>query len=224
MKKTFTLFFALVASVGTMFAESGTCGDNLTWDLTNDSVLTISGTGPMTDYSYYTPWEAYNFTRIVINQGVTSIGDHAFHGCIYLTSIEIPNSVTSIGIQAFMGCRELVSIELPNSITSIGKDAFYECRNLTSVTIPNSLTCIESGTFHDCGLKSLTIGKDVTIGDCAFYNCYISEIHFNGTIKDWFDKKWNMGGLDGHWTYAYRQIHRCTLYIGNKEVTDLVVP
>ena len=104
MKKLFTLLLAVAASVGTMFAESGTCDENLTWDLT-DGVLTISGTGAMKDYGYGTsPW--YNnssITSVTIGNSVTSIGSSAFSGCSSLASVTIGNGVTEIGGRAFEG-------------------------------------------------------------------------------------------------------------------------
>ena len=158
MKKLFTLFLALATSVGTLFAASGTCGHNLTWDLT-DSVLTISGTGAMINYEmnnynnndFPAPWSSYrsSITSAVINECVTSIGEWAFDGCSKLTSIIIPNTVTSIGNGAFYGCSSLTSVKIPNSVTSIGNGAFYGCSGLTSVTIPNSVTSIGSGAFNN---------------------------------------------------------------------------
>ena len=147
-KMIFTLFLALVASVGTIFAESGTCGKNLTWDFT-DGVLTISGTGKMNDYEYIgdAPWYSSrsSITSVIINDGVTSIGDGAFADCSSLTSIEIPNNVISIGGSAFYGCKNLTSITIPNSVTSIGNYAFYDCHSLTSVTLHSNV--IASETF-----------------------------------------------------------------------------
>ena len=137
-KKLFTLLLALVTSAGSLFAESGTCGDNLTWDLT-DGVLTISGTGPMTDYTYdtYAPWYNYrsSITSVFIGDGLTSIGDYAFSDCSNMASITIPNSVTSIGDCAFYGCSGLTSVAIPNNITSIGVDAFLECENLEKMGV-----------------------------------------------------------------------------------------
>ena len=177
MKKTlFTLFLALAASVGTLFAESGTCGATLTWDLTG-GVLTISGTGAMTDYSdsNHAPWydNRSSITSVIIENGVTSIGNAAFHGCESLTSVTIPNSVTIIGERAFYGCSSLTSVTIPNSVTSIGYAAFNGCSSLTSVTIPNSVTSIGNNAFCDCSsLTSVTIPNSVTsIGAYAFWGC-----------------------------------------------------
>ncbi len=172
-KKFFTLFFALAASVGTIFAESsGTCGANLTWTLSDEGVLTISGTGAMEDFFYYygamgaepaTPWKdnLSAIKSIVIESGVTSIGNFAFMGCSNLTSVTIPNSVTSIGNYAFYRCSNLTSVTIPNSVTSIGDYAFEDCSSLTSVTIPNSVTSIGSGAFDGCSsLTSINVAND----------------------------------------------------------------
>lgn len=183
-RKLFTHFLALVASVGTMFAESGTCGaqgDNITWTL-NDGVLIISGTGETFDYgrqsdsSYkYAPW--YNIrssiTSVIISGGVTSIGSYLFHWCYNLTSIIISNTVTSIGHTAFNDCSSLTSITIPNNVTSIGEYAFQGCSSLTSITIPNGVTSIERFVFNNCtSLTSVTIPNTVTsIGDYAFQAC-----------------------------------------------------
>ena len=177
-----TLFLALAASVGTLFAQSGTCGDNLTWTLDTESgTLTISGTGAMTDYTYFgdgytnTPWYSYreSIKTVKIGSSVTSIGNYAFRDCFSLTSIPIPNSVTSIGYGAFAGCFSLTSITIPNSVTSIGYDAFQSCKSLTSITIPNSVTTIGERAFAGCfSLTSITIPASVTsIGMNAFSGC-----------------------------------------------------
>ena len=175
MKKLFTLFLALIASIGVASAQSGTCGDNLTWTL-SDSVLTISGTGAMADYTYnsYAPWHDYrsSIQSVIITDGVTSIGDYAFEFCSSLISITIPNSVTSIGEWAFNWCSSLTSpvynahcfaymptsysgvYAIPEGIKQIAGGAFERCSSLTSVTIPNSVTSIGSFAFWGC--SSLT--------------------------------------------------------------------
>ncbi len=132
---------------------SGTCGENLTWTLTSDSVLIVSGTGEMDNYySSKAPWYDYisSIKACVIENGVTSIGSSAFAECRSLTSITIPDSVTSIGDWAFNSCSSLTSITIPDSVTSIGDWAFNFCNSLTSITIPDSVTSIIDNAFGSC--------------------------------------------------------------------------
>ena len=150
--------------------------DNLTWTLDANGTLTISGTGTMKDYDYNNnPSPAYNNSnvkKIVIEDGVTSIGKSAFSDCSNLTSITIPNSVTSIGDFAFYYCTSLTTITIPDNVTSIGESAFRFCSSLTSITIPDGVTSIGNAAFSYTGLKSITIPDSVTsIGKFAFYNC-----------------------------------------------------
>ena len=157
--------------------DSGSCGENVTWTLTADGTLTISGTGAMTDYTYdsRSPWYSCrtHIKRVVMQQGVTSIGDHAFWDCSGLTSVTIPDGVTSIGDSAFSGCTALTSVTIPGSVTSIGGGAFSGCTSLTSVAIPSSVTEIGGSAFSGCsGLTSVTIPDGVTsIGGDAFSGC-----------------------------------------------------
>ena len=155
--------------------DSGTCGDNLTWTLDGDGVLTISGNGAMENWSYFdSPWyERSNIVTVIINDGVTSIGSFAFRACKNLTSVTIPHSVTSIENQAFLFCESLMNITIPNSVTSIGYGAFSDCENLISVTIPENITRISGWMFNACkNLTSVMIPENVvSINDCAFYYC-----------------------------------------------------
>ena len=151
--------------------------DNLTWTLDADGTLNISGMGAMKDYGYDSNrnpvYKNSNVKKVVIEDGVTSIGESAFFYCSSLTSITIPDSVTSIGDYAFFNCSSLTSITIPDSVTSIGESAFYGCSSLTSITIPNSVTSIGNNTFRLCkSLTIITIPDSVTsIGESAFDNC-----------------------------------------------------
>ena len=151
--------------------------DNLTWKLYEDGTLNISGTGTMKDYdSDSNPSPIYNNSdvkEVVIEDGVTSIGNKAFDSCSSLTSITIPNSVTSIKAATFYGCTSLTSITIPDGVTSIGYATFTGCSSLTSITIPDSVTSIGYATFAGCSsLTSITIPDSVTsIGESAFSNC-----------------------------------------------------
>ena len=88
--------------------------------------------------------------KIVIEDGVTSIGNWAFSDCSGLISITIPNSVASIGDWAFYYCTSLTTITIPDSVTSIGEAAFRFCSSLTSITIPDGVTSIGSSAFSYC--------------------------------------------------------------------------
>ena len=198
MKKLLLIFFAIIVCAKMTFAESGTCGTNVTWTLT-DSVLTISGSGAMTNYEsrsdqpWYSSCQAIN--KVVITQGVTSIGKYVFAYCGNITSVTIPNSVKSIGAYAFWCCSKLSKITIPNSVTSIDvvafsssglksitipnsiteikKSTFSSCSSLSSVSIPNTVTIIGQNAFGDCSnLATVTIPNSVTtIRDAAFHNC-----------------------------------------------------
>ena len=150
---------------------------NLTWKLYEDGTLNISGTGAMKDYNDDdNPSPVYqnsNVKKVVIEKGVTSIGNYAFSGCLGLKSITIPDGITSIGDHAFDSCINLRSITLPDSITSIGMWAFYNCWNVSSIIIPDGVTSIEDFTFNSCiSLTSITIPNSVTnIKSSVFHNC-----------------------------------------------------
>lgn len=101
---------------------------------------------------------------VVIPEGVTSIGDCAFDGCISLKNVSIPNSVTSIGDYAFYNCQFLESVTIPEGVTSIGEMAFYCCHSLTNLTIPENVTCIGNKAFGYCGkMESLVVLSDLKL-------------------------------------------------------------
>ena len=156
---------------------SGTCGENLTWELTCDSVLIISGTGAMTDYSNstQTPWAGTIslISRVVIDDGVNSIGDFSFAFCGNLKSLYIGKNVKSIGGHAFYSCYSLPKLSIPNSVMSIGLNSFASCDKLASVTIGDNLARIGNGAFSRCvKLANINIPNSVTeIAVSAFAGC-----------------------------------------------------
>ena len=157
-----------------VIVASGTCGGNLILKLTESGVLTISGKGAMTAspewlYSGYSG----NLLLVVVENGVTSVGDNAFSGCSNLQRVVLPGSVISIGGNAFNGCKKLTKLTLPTSLTDIGSRAFYGCESLQSVVLPDSVTSIGDYAFAWCGnLDSLHIPAKVTsIGCYVFRSC-----------------------------------------------------
>jgi hypothetical protein len=152
-----------------------------TW-LFDNGTLTIRGNGAMENYDANgSPWNIYrnSITTIIIEEGVTSVGDRAFMGnpefseYIRLASVTIPSSVTTIGYASFAYCDRLADVTLGNSIVTVGDFAFYACKKLGSIIIPNTATTIGTAAFDYCNsLASLTIGNSVTtIGEYAFMEC-----------------------------------------------------
>ena len=182
---------------------SGVCGDNLTWTY-EDGTLTISGYGPMYDYSSsYVPWY-YWLTNsmvdtMVIEEGITSFCSGAFFNYgsgidqVYYEgtlaqwcAIDFPDrfanptfNTANLYVDGQLLEGELV---VPEGITRIGDYAFSCCGDLTDVVLPDGLTELGDGAFWGCGnLASINIPQGVTrIGSNAFYQCRFTTI----TIPD----------------------------------------
>ena len=159
--------------------KSGSCGDHVKWTLTgtgSDLTLTFSGSGPMEDlWEEDIPW-ASNRTgirKVVVEDGITSVGDYVCYSLNKLTDISLPDSLTSIGEYAFENCRALQSIWIPDNVTEIGGCAFSGCSSLKSVNIPDGVTSIGDYVFNECSsLKNIKIPDGVTeILDHAFAGC-----------------------------------------------------
>ncbi len=148
--------------------------DNLTWEISDDYVLTISGTGDMSEFTGYAPWYDYRaYVRSVkVSSGVTSIASRAFKEMYNLEQVELPDTLTTIGSSAFYDCGYLTHITIPDSVTSIGDYAFGECESLKSITLSNSLERLNYYVFYYCSsLKTLVVPESVTYIDDAFYRC-----------------------------------------------------
>ena len=189
-KKLLSILALLCLTVTSAWADdSGTCGTSLTYSYVESThTLTISGTGAMTDYSWdgY-PWSAYksDITNIVIEGGVTTIGEDAFSYCDGLTTVTIPNNVTTIGNCAFEWCSSLEEVTIGSGVTSIGDRAFEGCSSLTEITVSGGthFKSVDNVLFTYDGTRlikypegstatSYTIPNSVTtIGNYAFEGC-----------------------------------------------------
>ena len=171
MKKTLALIMALAMASSFCvsaepFEKSGECGESLSWSLDSETgVLRISGSGEMTDYvehktKYDTdqaPWSIYLYyiKSIVIEEGVTSVGDYAFFKCIYATELTLPESLTDVGAHAFEKCV---------SLDSIGEFAFAGCKKLVEYTLKDGVVCAEN-SFEGAG--KATVGCGAIVGGIA---------------------------------------------------------
>ena len=168
--------------------QSGNCGNNVTYDLTQNNddttnptyTLTIKGNGEMADFKESdmegrAPWIAQKekITAVTIENGVTYVGAYAFDHCKKLTQITIHAQLNSIGKGAFRDCEGLTSIEIPKTVTSIGASAFSGCKGLSNIEIPETVVSIGGAAFNGCtGLTSIKIPATVTsIKEYTFNEC-----------------------------------------------------
>ena len=169
---------------------SGNCGANganVTWKLTSDGTLTISGKGKMYDYMYWYSLRS-QVKSVIIEDGVTTVGDCAFDCWDALTSVTLPDSVTTIGNQAFDDCTSLTSITIPSSVTSIENYAFGGCVSLTSVTIPSSVTKIGNYAFagSDAAVNVASGNKNYSSENGVLYNKQKTVLLYGGPCKGTF--------------------------------------
>ena len=200
MIRRFTTFFLIICFVlligsSIVFADdptviaAGECGTNATWSLDSNGVLTISGSGEMEDYgsNQQTPWNSYKtrITSVVVEDGVTSVGDSAFGDINTLTKVQLSNSVTRIGEEAFLYCRNLSDFTCSSSLTSLGMNAFAYCA-FTSIELPDTLTVIPMSAFINSGIQTITIPSSITqIGEDAFKRSSLTTVYYSGTQDGW---------------------------------------
>ena len=157
------MIFAFVSTgiieVSAITVKSGSCGDNLVWQLDANGNLTITGTGPMTNYSSTGPWGT-GVKGVIIDDGATSIGKRAFWNCRELENVVIGKSVTKIDDNAFDSCVKLKSVTLPSGLSYIGNYAFFF---ITSITIPQSVTHIGFRSFNSFFLESIEVEEGNTV-------------------------------------------------------------
>lgn len=157
-------------------AGNGSCGENLQWSL-NAGTLTVSGTGKMTNFSdnNLAPWydKRQSITSVIIESGVTSVGELAFHDCGSLSSVTLPDTVLEIGIRSFKDCVLLTKINFPPSLYVIAESAFEHCVSLNNVRFAEGLVVISSKAFYRCSsLTNITIPESVNFfGMVTFAYC-----------------------------------------------------
>ena len=222
-------------------ANSGVCGDNLTWTIDDAGTLTISGTGDMEDFSSgKQPWDKSKVKVVAIESGVTSIGNHAFALCPALTKVTIPNGITRIGDYAFMYCGALKNFTIPNSVISIGFQTFCGCNELTVVNIPEGVAQVKGWAFSGCAkLSAVTISSSVkSIGVSAFSGCECltkidvnrenpAYVSINGVL---FDKNQTTllafpGAYRGSYTIPSSVVNITNgVFGGCKNLTEIIIP
>ncbi len=194
----------LLGSSEVFAGASGKCGPDLRWNL-DGGQLTITGYGPMNDYSYNTmPWNPRLVERVVFRGEPTSIGNNAFNSC-RISVIEIPSSVVSIGNSAFKGNNKLSVVVMPEGLQSVGAEAFAKCSWLRNIVFPKNVTLIGNEVCKGCShLLSVSLPKGLhELGTDAFIKCPMLVGY--GSLPDFINAdNCRLYGLDE--TYVKRYI------------------
>ena len=194
--------------------DSGTCGaegdgSNVTWVLTTDGTMILSGTGAVAAYDDRDrPWYDYRYQilRLEVKKGITSVGgfrycftlqevslpeglisldEFAFMDCQKLQEIRLPKSLKTLGRGTFAGCHALPEIELPEDLETVGEGALMNCLSLTSVVIPASVIEMGDRPFSgDWALKTVEIKGNVPrLSSSSFHECdALQEVLITGSV------------------------------------------
>ncbi|MCR5208006.1 MAG: leucine-rich repeat protein, partial [Eubacterium sp.] len=230
MKKALSILLSLIMAFSAFsvmpfsaFAldSSGRCGNNVYWNFDSASgALTLSGTGDTWDYTSdieadpecNSPfYENEDIKNIIVESGITGLGDYLFNCCYNVESISLPEGLTKIGKYALTFFYKIESITLPSSVRHIGAHAFTNCQSLKSIIIPDGVTSIESNAFLLCySLKYVVIPKSVTsVGEDAFSNCgSLTGVYYYGSEADKSNMTISSSGnrwlTDAAWHYNCR--------------------
>ena len=214
----------------TVSEYGGECGSRATWRLTDDGVLTISGKDGIYEYGWYEEDDAYHpapwaeegmpaVKKLVVNSGITYIGNSAFEGLDQLVSVSLPDTLEYIGAAVFRDCTSLTSVvipegtkqflgavfldctslhsvKLPSTLEWIGGCIFMGCTSLRDIVLPEGLTDITWKLFKDCtSLRSVTIpGSVMSVSNDAFSGCTaLTSVIFGGSRADWEGVTFNTG-------------------------------
>ena len=138
------------------------------WSL-QDGTLVITAQGAMQDHdsAAQTPWfkDRAEIRKIVVQQGVTTIGDYAFYGC-----------------------ENVTSVTLPDTVTQIGKLAFYGCKNLRTLTIPDSVLTVEDYAFAQAGLQSIVFRGSAPVLGAGIFAGLNAEVRYPMAAAGWTEE------------------------------------
>ena len=219
MKKLTTVLIAIclltMLLTASVFAAENQRGDwgSLVWQYdAKTATLTISGQGDMKQGSAVDdyPWHflSEEIHHVVIEEGVTSLGDYCFRSYRELETADIASTVTYVGEEVFAVCDAMVEVSLKEGLTNIGAGMFLYCGGLERLEIPCTVTEIGDNAFNGTALTALELPPDlvsigsqafwankfetialpdglVTIGDCAFYDCWeLREITIPASVAE----------------------------------------
>lgn len=180
---------------------TGSCGTSADYTLTDDGVLTITGSGAIEKNAFSklagysnnnSSFTAYlSIKQVIIGEGITEVGEQAFLQCENITSVTLPSTVTKIKAKAFKDCTSLQTVNFPGGLTNIETQAFNGCEKLESISLPSTLSSIGNEAFQYCyALKEVYLAEGIkTIGRGMFSQCKVlTSITIPAsvtTVKQW---------------------------------------
>ena len=145
-------------------------GSVMTYTVTDDGVLTISGSlrdGCLVPFKSKAP-----FRHVVIADGIGYVGKENFKGLEQLEEVTLPSSVTEIRSEAFAYCGKLKRINISEGLVTVGEYVFRGCVSLPRLRLPKTLSKIKHGAFMSCdALEKIRIPKGAELGDDVFCGC-----------------------------------------------------
>ena len=185
--------------------DSGSCGTGVTWDLDIDGTLTLSGNGKTGDYSNSysrkAPWKSYrsSIKNIVVEPGVTYIGDYSFYQCTNLKTVNLPDGLSGVGDYAFYQCSGLRDVYAESLAGWIGisfgsfestpmshaVNLYIDGEIIEDVVVPEGTTAIGDSAFEGCrSVKTVKLPNSITsIGKYAFQYTSLKSINLPYGIK-----------------------------------------
>ena len=120
-------------------------------------------------------WRSYKdtATKLVVEVGITEIGDSAFSGFTKLQEISLPKGLKLLGNNCFEKCSSLTSVSIPRRVTTLRDYCFKDCTSLTSVSIGRAL--------QD---DTVEVGENPFLGDKALENITVEEGHPYLSVQD----------------------------------------
>ena len=178
-----------ILAQGTCGAEAD--GSNVTWVLTTDGTLILSGTGAVAAYENRkdTPWRDYNYQilQLEVQKGITSVSGFSY--CENLREVSLPEGLISLGKSVFLSCAQIQEIRLPKSLKTLGDGALAGCRSLTEIELPEGLEMIDNYALASCNFTSVVIPASVTqMGYCVFNSDFnLKTVEIKGNVPSLWD-------------------------------------
>ena len=173
----------------------GTCGaegdgSNVTWVLTTDGTMILSGTGDVASYETKdAPWYDYRkqILGLEVQKGITSVSGFCY--CENLREVSLPEGLISLGKSVFLSCAQIQEIRLPKSLKTLGDGALAGCRSLTEIELPEGLEMIDNYALASCDFTSVVIPASVTqMGYCVFNSDFnLKTVEIKGNVPSLWD-------------------------------------